>query len=162
MSGLRERKKKATRDAIHDGAMRLFAEHGFAGTTIDQIAQAADVSRATVFSYFPTKEDIVFGDAPTAIDALAEQLSGQRTIPTVRAWLGGLAGWIEPELVLQLRLAREVPAVRARRLQHYGDVERVVATALAQELEDDLAAQLAAAALIAGLRIVEEGAADRM
>ena len=56
MAGLRERKKLATRAAIHDGAMRLFAEHGFAGTTIDQIAEAADVSRATVFSYFPAKE----------------------------------------------------------------------------------------------------------
>ena len=71
MPGLRERKKAATRKAIHDGAIRLFGEQGYAGTTIDQIAEAADVSRATVFHYFPTKESIVFGDAPQAIAALA-------------------------------------------------------------------------------------------
>ena len=63
VAGLRERKKRATRIAIRDAAMALFEQHGFAQTTFDRIAEAADVSRATVFSYFPTKEDIVFGDA---------------------------------------------------------------------------------------------------
>ena len=106
--------------------MRLFAEQGFAATTIDQIAEAADVSRATVFSYFPTKEDIVFGDARAAVDALAARAARARRAAgddrrRPRAGSGELAGWIEPELVLQLRLAREVPIVGARRLQLYGD-----------------------------------------
>src|SRR5918999_2889405 len=102
VSGLRERKKKATRDAIHDNAMRLFAEQGFARTTIDQIAEAADVSRATVFSYFPTKEDIVLGEAPLAVEALAAALRdgdpATGAVPVVRAWLRQLVGWIEPDL----------------------------------------------------------------
>jgi AcrR family transcriptional regulator len=168
VAGLRERKKRATRIAIRDAAMRLFAEQGFAGTTIDRIAEAADVSRATVFSYFPTKEDIVFGDASAAVAALAAMLrDGARdagTIAAVRSWLGELAGWIEPELVLQLRLAREVPAVGARRLQLYGDVQSVVADALEAEFGPDerLAAKLAAASLIAALGVAEEAAAARM
>ena len=162
MAGLRERKKRATRAAIHDAGMRLFAEQGFAGTTIDQIAEVADVSRATVFSYFPTKEDIVFGDAPLAVEALSEALRGRPAIPAVREWLGALAGWIEPDLVLQLRLMREVPGVGARRFQLYGDFERVLADALEQELGDRLPAELAAASLLAGLRIVEDTAAARM
>ena len=162
MAGLRERKKRATRAAIHDAAMRLFAQQGFAGTTVDQIAEAADVSRATVFHYFPTKEDIVFGDAPSAVVALAEALQGRPAIPAVRGWLGGLAGWIEPDLVLQLRLMREVPSVGARRFQLYGDFERVLADALERELGERLPAELAAAALLAGLRIVEDTAAARM
>ena len=162
MAGLRERKKQATRAAIHDAAMRLYGEQGFARTTVDQIAEAADVSRATVFTYFPTKEDIVFGDASLAIAALADLLPGPGTVATVRAWLGGLAGWIEPDLALQLRLAREVPSVGARRLQLHGDFEQVIATSLEQELGDHLAAQLAAAALIAGLRVIEETAVVRM
>lgn len=168
MAGLRERKKRATRLAIRDAAMRLFAQQGFAATTIDQIADASNVSRATVFSYFPTKEDIVFGDAPSAVDALAaalrERAVDEGTITAVRSWLGELAGWIEPELVLQLRLAREVPTVGARRLQLYRDVERVVAQALEAELgpDEQFAARLAAASLIAALAIAEETAAARM
>jgi AcrR family transcriptional regulator len=162
MAGLRERKKRATRAAIHDAGMRLFAEQGFAGTTVDQIAEAADVSRATVFHYFPTKEDIVFGDAPSAVHALAEALQGRPAIPAVRAWLGGLAGWIEPDLVLQLRLMREVPSVGARRFQLYGAFERVLADALESELGERMPAELAAGALLAGLRIVEDTAAARM
>ena len=168
MPGLRERKKQATRLAIRDAAMRLFAGEGFAGTTIDQIAEAADVSRATVFSYFPTKEEIVFGEAGAAIDGLAARLrerpEDQTTIVLVRAWLDELTGWFEPELVLQQRLAREVPVVGARRLQLYGVAERAVADALAAELgpEQQLAARLAAAALVAGLRVAEELAAARM
>ena len=69
MPGLRERKKAATRLAIRDAGMRLFDEHGFGGTTVDDIAEAAGVSRATVFTYFPTKEEIVFGDAASAVEA---------------------------------------------------------------------------------------------
>lgn len=163
MSGLRERKKKATRDAIHHGAMRLFAEHGFAGTTIDRIAEAADVSRATVFTYFPTKEDIVFGEAPQAIDALEAALrEAPSTVAVMRGWLRGLSGWIEPELLLQRRLAAEVPAVGACRLRILAGVERVVAEALERVLGDPLAARLAASSIIAALRVVEDTAAARM
>ena len=168
MTGLRERKKSETRIAIRDSAMKLFASQGFAGTTIEQIAEAANVSRATVFSYFPTKEEIVFGEAGAAIDELARRLreraDGQITITVVRAWLDELAGWFEPELVLQQRLAREVPIVGARRLQLFGDAERVIADSLGAELglEQQLAARLAAAALVAGLRVAEETAAARM
>src|SRR3712207_2124773 len=166
--GLRARKKRATRNAIRDAAMKLFAVQGFGRTTIDQIADAADVSRATVFSYFPSKEEIVFGEAGAAIDELARRLrerpGDKTTIAVVRAWLDELAGWFEPELVLQQRLAREVPVVGARRLQLYGDAERAIAEALEAELgrEHELAARLAAAALIGGLRVTEEAAAVRM
>jgi AcrR family transcriptional regulator len=164
MAGLRERKKRATRIAIRDAAMRLFASEGFAGTTMDQIAEAAEVSRATVFSYFPTKEEIVFGDAGTAIDALAALLQerSEPTIVVVRGWLDQLVGWFEPELVLQQRLARDVPVIGARRLQLYGNAERIIADAMQTELGHELAARLASASLVAALRVAEETAAARM
>ena len=168
MPGLRERKKLATRNALRDAAMKLFASQGFGATTIDQIAEAANVSRATVFTYFPTKEEIVFGEGAAAIDGLAVRLrerpADETTIDVVRGWLGQLAGWLEPELVLQQRLVREVPVVGARQLQLYGAAERAVADSLEAELgeEHQLAARLAAAALIAGLRVVQETAAARM
>src|SRR3712207_3963385 len=115
LPGLRERKKRATRSALHDPGMMLFAAQAFGATTIAQIAEAANVPRATVFSYSPTREEIVFGDGAAAIDELATRRRArpdhQPTIVVVRAWLDELAGWFEPELVVQQRLAREVPVV---------------------------------------------------
>ena len=61
--GLRERKKAKTRAAIQEHALRLFREQGYAATTIEQIADAAEVSPSTFFRYFPTKEDVVLFDA---------------------------------------------------------------------------------------------------
>jgi AcrR family transcriptional regulator len=168
MAGLRERKKRETRTAIHEAAMKLFATQGFGGTTIDEIAEAANVSRATVFTYFPTKEEIVHGEGSAAIEDFAARLrdrpDGVSTIDMVRGWLEALSGWFEPELVLQQRLAREVPAVGARRLQLHGEAERAIASSLEAELGpgQELAARLAATALVAGLRVAEETAAARM
>ena len=148
--------------------MKLFAAQGFAGTTIDQIAEAANVSRATVFGYYGTKEEIVHGDGAAAIEWIAtrlrERAAGETTIAVVRAWLDDLTGWFEAELVLQQRLVREAPLVAARRLQLYGDAERAIADSLEAELGpgQELPARLAAAALVAGLRVAEETAAARM
>lgn len=60
--GLRERKKLQTRRLIADTAFRLFAERGFDGVTVAQVARSADVSEATVFNYFGTKETLFYGD----------------------------------------------------------------------------------------------------
>jgi AcrR family transcriptional regulator len=166
MTGLRERKKAATRLAIHEAGMRLFDERGFSATTVDDIAEAANVSRATVFSYFATKEEIVFGDAAMAVDMLAARLrEGEATtVATVRAWLLELTGWLEPELLLQVRLRREAPAVAARRLQLYGALEDVIAAALETELGTgrELEARLAAASLMGGLNTIETRSAAQL
>jgi AcrR family transcriptional regulator len=60
MSGLRESKKRRTRETIAQAAAELFQERGFAAVTVDDVARAADVSRQTVFNYFPTKEQMLF------------------------------------------------------------------------------------------------------
>src|SRR5262249_44921406 len=59
---LRERKKAKTRAAIQQHALRLFREQGYAATTVEQIAAAAEISPSTFFRYFPTKEDVVLYD----------------------------------------------------------------------------------------------------
>ena len=59
-TGLRERKKERTRQLIADTAKRLFAERGFEAVTVGEIARAAEVAEATVYNYFPTKEDLVY------------------------------------------------------------------------------------------------------
>jgi AcrR family transcriptional regulator len=168
MAGLRERKKRATRAAIHRAGMELFQTQGFAGTTVDQIADAADVSRATVFTYFATKEDIVFGDGPRAVEALGASLRGtspeEGPLPAIRAWLRQLTEWMTPELPLQLQLAHDVPAVGARRLRLFREVEQMIADALRANVPADgeLAARLGAAALVTAFGVAEETAADRM
>ena len=89
--GLRERKKAKTRAAIRAHGMRLFAEQGYAATTVDQIAEAAEVSQSTFFRYFPTKEDLVLTDEydpaivaamramPPAMNAALSALSVERS-----------------------------------------------------------------------------------
>lgn len=66
--GLRERKKRQTRIAIHDAAFRLIDEHGLEATTIDQICSDADVSTRTFFNYYRSKADAAFEIPSTAID----------------------------------------------------------------------------------------------
>jgi AcrR family transcriptional regulator len=87
--GLRERKKARTKLAIQRHAVRLFSEQGFAGTTVEQVAEAAEVSPSTVFRYFPTKEDLVVFDEydPLIFAAFARQ---PREHSLIQAWRGAL------------------------------------------------------------------------
>src|SRR3954452_13782181 len=68
--GLRERKKQQTRLLIANTARRLFAERSFESVTVADVARAADVSEATVFNYFPTKEDLFY----SGLEAFEEEL----------------------------------------------------------------------------------------
>jgi AcrR family transcriptional regulator len=76
--GLRERKKRQTREAIADAAMRLFVEHGFDAVTVADVARAADVSQKTVFNYFPTKEDLVLHGGQERRAALIEAIRARK------------------------------------------------------------------------------------
>jgi AcrR family transcriptional regulator len=73
--GLRDRKKIKTRDAIRRAAMRLIKANGYASTTIEQIAEAAEVSASTYFRYFPSKEVVMIANDldQVTVDALAKQ-----------------------------------------------------------------------------------------
>ena len=166
MPGLRERKRRKTFKAIHDAALRLFEERGYGAVTVADIAEAAEVSRATVFAYYPAKEDIVAGDARFAIEGLEAQLA-RPDVPVVesmREWLRTLVGWMEPDIVLQRRLADEVPAVAAARSRLRRDIEAVIAAALAREMgsADPLVPRLVAGSLASALSVVEQEAAARM
>jgi AcrR family transcriptional regulator len=87
--GLRERKKRAARAAIATAARRLFAERGFDGVTVAEVAAAAQVSEKTVFNHFPTKEDLAFAGREEGIaqfvTAIAERPPGRSVLDVFRA-----------------------------------------------------------------------------
>ncbi|MEU6712728.1 TetR family transcriptional regulator [Nonomuraea sp. NPDC046802] len=86
--GLRERKKAKTRALIQKEALRLFREQGYAATTVEQIAEAAEVAPSTVFRYFATKEDLVLVDQfPLFMRALQEVPPELGPVQAVRATL---------------------------------------------------------------------------
>ncbi len=87
--GLRERKKRASRQAIAGAARRLFAEHGYDSVTVAEVAAGAQVSEKTVFNYFPTKEDLAFAGREEGIalftSAIAEREPGTPVIAVFRS-----------------------------------------------------------------------------
>jgi AcrR family transcriptional regulator len=121
--GLRERKKAKTRAAIQQEAMRLFLERGYDGTTVEDIAEAAEVSPSTFFRYFPTKEDVVLRDDydDLMLEVFLAQPPELAPLQAARAALhsiGAVADALSPE-ERELERARmamtfTVPEVRAR------------------------------------------------
>src|SRR3954466_2341805 len=108
--GRRERKKRATREAIVATAHRLFAERGFDAVTVSEIAAAADVAEKTVFNHFATKADLVFAGREQRLNVLVARIAqrppGTSVLDVFRAtteeMIDGLAGGGDDE-VLALR-----------------------------------------------------------
>jgi AcrR family transcriptional regulator len=123
--GLRERKKARTKAALQEHALRLFAEQGYQATTVEQIAEAAEVSATTFFRYFRTKEDVVMYDVldPDALVAFKAQPAELGPIGALRGTLRQVfANLSDEELELQRerdRLIRSVPELRARMLDEF-------------------------------------------
>ena len=76
--GLRERKKRQTRQLIFENAQRLFAKRGFDSVTVAEVARASDVSEVTVFNYFPTKEELFYGGMSFYEEELVEAVRNRR------------------------------------------------------------------------------------
>jgi AcrR family transcriptional regulator len=134
--GLRERKKAKTRAAIQRHALRLFKEQGYAATTVDQIADAAEVSPSTFFRYFPTKEDVVVYDDydPALLASLRAQPAELTPIQAMRRAISEVFGAIAGEQ-LELeeergRLLMQVPELRGRMLAQVADSISMLAVAV--------------------------------
>ncbi len=152
---LRERKKQRTRELLIETANRLFLEHGFDGTTVDQIADAAGVSQRTFFRYFPTKDDVVFSKHDERIRRfralLASQADGHGPAAAVRAALAEFARDYQRqrrELLREWRIVTGSPLLIARDVEQDLEFEQAIAEAL-QTGDPDAAAELRAR-IIAG------------
>jgi AcrR family transcriptional regulator len=155
--GLRERKKAKTRAAIREHALRLFRERGYSATTVEQIAAAAEVSPATFFRYFPTKEDVVLQDDldVVTLEALEAQPAELGPIAAMRAATKSMLAMLSPEELARLgetvELSMSVPEVRARAVDEFTRTIDVVACALATRAgrdPDDFAARNVAGAIV--------------
>ena len=141
--GLRERKKARTRAAIREHAFRLFREQGYDATTVEQIADAAEVSPSTFFRYFPTKEDVVLQDDMDLLwmEAIREQPPEVGPIAALRAGVHtafarmGDAEWAQLRETTELALA--VPAVRGRMLEEMARTTQALAEAVAERTGRD-------------------------
>jgi AcrR family transcriptional regulator len=138
--GLRERKKAKTRAAIQQEAMRLFQERGYDGATVEDIAEAAEVSPSTFFRYFPTKEDVVLRDDydELLMEAFLTQPPDLTPLQAARAALhslGGILGAFSPEERelerVRMALTFSVPEVRSRWLNELVRAFRTLAEAVA-------------------------------
>ena len=142
--GLRERKRVETRRRLAEEAVRLVSEHGIAATTVDEIAEAAGVSRATFFRYFESKElAIATGLSEVAIYVLISVLSDLPAelgpLEAVRASHAAIGETFEPdyrELYEQAVLSVSSPAMQAWTLQLYVEWEIAIADLIAPRFHD--------------------------
>ena len=161
MTGLRERKKQQTREAIIRAAFRLFRKRGFEATTIVEIAEAADISPRTFFAYFDSKEAVVFHDFDEVREGFAAHLQrrepGETTFDALRAWVND---WVQSRViekrdeVARRELIQATPALRAHDDANHGVFERLVAENVAADLgvpRDSLRPRMVAAAAVAAL-----------
>ena len=151
-TSLRERKKLATRRMLRKAALDLVAERGLANVTVEDIAEAADVSPRTFFNYFPSKEAVLFGGDPdratTLRDRVAREAPGEpplvalRTVMArdveevadeLRSLVGDPAEWLR-----WLKVARADPQVAAAHAAQMALIERSIAEGLAARLGSDL------------------------
>jgi len=162
MTGLRERKKQETRLQIADAARRLFLERGFEAATVTDIAEAAGVSPATVFNYFPTKEDLLYNRLESFEEELLDAIKGREPGEPILAAFArfvtrprGMLASGEPEAGERLRaisrLISDSPALLAREQQIYEGYTDALARLIAEETgarPGDVAPRVAANAMI--------------
>jgi AcrR family transcriptional regulator len=166
--GLRERKRQQTRATIQAAGLQLFATRGYDATTCEQIAAAAEVSPATFFRYFPTKEDVVLSDDydDLILASLHDRPAGESPVQAVRRSLAAALEAVyaaDAEVIRErLRLVLSVPALRARLYEQQRATETLLARELASRMDaaaGDLEVRAVAAAIVATAAVgVEEWA----
>jgi len=146
---LRDRKRDRTRKALVDAAIELFERNGYHGTTIADIAAAADIGTRTFFGYFASKEELLFPDTDgrvaAAITAIDAREPADRPVDVLLRALRDIDGpaahpddMVNRLTALRLRLVRTVPAVGGRALQIQFDAQRAIAQHLEQAFPDEL------------------------
>jgi AcrR family transcriptional regulator len=173
--GLRERKKRETRQRISNVATSLFMARGFDNVTVAEIAEAANVSKMTVFNYFPRKEELYFDRGAEAVEllraAINDRAPGQSVIDALRGLMIRLTEQRHPlsallDTVTQfVRTVQDSPALQAGALEMVNELESHLAGEVAEltggKPTDPLPA-LAAALVVATMRVLYQHATRRL
>lgn len=163
--GLRDRKKEQTRLAICGAALQLFERQGFEGTTVDDIADAANVSSRTFFRYFDSKIDVVLAhkheEGESLRDLLMARPPDEGPIEAVHAVFRDRLAAIKenPDMVRQFRVLMSSPTLRKVAADHFQDNKSELVEAFADRLQtspDDLAPRVLAAALSETIWVIIE------
>jgi AcrR family transcriptional regulator len=163
---LRERKRIKTQMQLADKAIALFLERGYDNVTVDEIADAVEVSPRTFYRYYPAKEDVLFpyeqASASLLRDALMARPREETSLVAVKNALLSLADDFEQRkepFLKRMQIVATTPALQARSLEQMVTWERILAAALAERRgtpPETLAPRLIAAASVAGLRVALE------
>ena len=158
-ASLRERKKQQTRQLIADTAARLFAERGFDGVSVAEIARTAQLSEVTVFNYFPTKGDLVFGRMEFVEERLVAAIEQRASRESIAAAFSRVlladVDQLDARAEVIARAAaviRASPTLQAHEREITERYTARLATALAAEAgmdHDDIEARAVASALMA-------------
>ncbi|HTK63201.1 MAG TPA: TetR/AcrR family transcriptional regulator [Pseudonocardia sp.] len=160
--GRRERKKLATHNALRTAALELSLSHGVDNVTVEQIADAADVSVRTFFNYFSSKEQAVVAGESVASEAMIENLRSRPADEPILTSLREVilvmaAGIPHRDRVAQLRLVRRTPALLPHQLAAYETTESTLAQVIAErtgtDVDTELYPSLVAASVVAALRV---------
>ena len=136
--GLRERKRRETSERIIEKGLRLFVKHGYDGTTLDAIADAAGISRRTFFYYFKSKEDVLLaahdsGFREALRPTMLAESADQAPIDAVQKCLIKLASRHETkDSVVFDRLMQSTEALRARKEAGFVETERILFEAMCE------------------------------
>lgn len=141
--GLRERKKRQTKQRISDIATGLFLEHGFVTVTVAEVAEAADVSVNTVYNYFPAKEDLFLDRLDGVTMRLARMIRGRDAGESAAAAvLRGMRqdiGAVSPAYGLMegfdafMNVIEHAPTLKARLFRLQQEVQDAVVATLREE-----------------------------
>ncbi|TDD65662.1 TetR/AcrR family transcriptional regulator [Actinomadura rubrisoli] len=144
--GLRERKKERTRQALADAAITLFSTKGYDETTIADLAELADVSPRTFFSYFASKEEVLFADPPLRIEVFGAVLAqpepgehpAQLLVRAFRSVLASGADLMGDHAKKRAALIIRTPALQVGALRKVLEGQREIAAALQASYPDEL------------------------